>query len=173
MVKKFIKLLFTSVGVGTLWTFPSQAADLVIIKYKIFRQSISVPDLRTFADTGELTPELEANLRTKPKKTEELRKTLSYKISADPVILSKVLNSLPGEILLDYMGEIVHTPSDRANREALRGALILSALGDNQIQLIEVLENYGPPEVHLEAERLIELLKLVEKVSGVLPRVRF
>ena len=71
------------------------------------------------------------------------------------------------------MGEIVHTPSDRANREALRGALILSALGDNQIQLIEVLENYGPPEVHLEAERLMELLKLVEKVSGVLPRVRF
>ncbi|MEH1830795.1 MAG: alpha/beta hydrolase [Nostoc sp.] len=41
---------------------PAFAAELVVLKYGIFRESLSVEELSTFAQTGELSRSLRVNL---------------------------------------------------------------------------------------------------------------
>jgi hypothetical protein len=71
--------------------------------------------------------------------------------------------------MLDQVSQVVHTPSNRANRESLRGALVSSALPDGNITLIETLQNYPTPEVHVEGERLAEVIQNISKLIGRLP----
>jgi thioredoxin reductase len=73
--------------------------------------------------------------------------------------------------MLDQVSDVVHTPTNRANRESLRGALVSSALPDGQITLIETLENYPTPEVHVEGERLVEVAQKFRDLFGRLPNL--
>jgi hypothetical protein len=73
--------------------------------------------------------------------------------------------------MLDRASEVVHTPSNRANRESLRGAIVSSALSDGQITLIETLENYPTPEVHVEGERLVDFVQNIRRLLGGLPNI--
>ena len=152
---------------------PLQAAESAIIKYSIFTGSVSIPELTKFSETGELSPALAAHLRTANQNPEEFRRILNQKIEVDPVFLSKILNSVLGEGILDYATEVIHTPSKTASRQALRGALVTSALGDKEIQLIEVLENYPTSEVYINGDRLLSLLNQINGLVGNLPKLPF
>lgn len=148
-----------------------KAAETAILKYGIFSESISVSELSNFAATGELSRSLKAHLKTANKNPEQLRQVLTAQVSVEAVLLSQILNTFLGEILLDRVSEIIHTPSHRASREALRSSLITSALPDNNILLIEVLENYPTSEVHLEGDRLVEAYQLIDQVLGKIPQL--
>ncbi len=175
MTKKFsVRLSFLlATTLVSLTAIPSYAADSVLLKYSIFRETISVPELTTFAETGELSSSLKGYLNKVNKNPEDLRKVLTDKIAIDGVMLSKILNSIAGEWLLDQVSEVIHTPSNRASRQALRSALVTSALPDNQIQLIEVLENYPTSEVHVEGDRLVETYQLVSTLLEKIPKLPF
>lgn len=149
----------------------TEAADSVVLKYSVLRETISVAELSTFANTGELSPSLKAYLEMANKQPEDLQKALTQKVEVDPIVLSEVLNSFPGELLLDQAGGVIHTPSGRASRESLRGALVTSALPDKNIRLIEVLENYPTSEVQVEGDRLVELYEKIDGVIGSLPNI--
>lgn len=73
---------------------------------------------------------------------------------------------MPGEFLLDRASEIVHTPSESASRQSLRGAMVSSAVPDGNVRIIEVLENYPTDEVYVEGDRLVELYNTIETVVG-------
>jgi len=75
-------------------------------------------------------------------------------LSADPVVLDLAINSLPGDWVLDYLGQSIHTGTGEADRQALRSALVLSASDDKQITLLEVLQNYPTEEVVLEGDNI-------------------
>lgn len=135
----------------------------MVLKYSIWRESISVQDLRTLVDSGQASPNLERYLGFAKSEPEELQRVLNHPIEVEPVILSKFLNSFLGGILLDQVSEVIHTPQVEASRVALRGALVTSALTDNKISLIEVLENYATPSVEVEGDRLIEFYSLLQK----------
>lgn len=102
-------------------------------KYRIWRESISVEELATFAETGVSTslPKL-ALARQDPK---IFRRYLTQPIKVNPVLLDRLLNSQIENILLDEISQ-VHTPFCRANNQALRSAVIISASGDRQITVI-------------------------------------
>ncbi|HBB34104.1 MAG TPA: alpha/beta hydrolase [Cyanobacteria bacterium UBA8803] len=155
-----------------LFSSAANAAESVVLKYRFLRETISVSELSTFAQTGELSSSLQAYLKLAGKDPEELRSILTQEIAVNPILLSRVLNSVVGEAMLDRASQVVHTPSDRANRESLRSALVTSALGDEKITLIETLENYPTPEVHVEGDRLVEIVQYMTRVIGSLPRVR-
>ncbi|HAG84452.1 MAG TPA: alpha/beta hydrolase [Cyanobacteria bacterium UBA12227] len=161
-------ILFTSV---LLFSRAVNAADSVVLKYKFLRETVSVPELSTFAQTGELSSSLRAYLKLAGKEPDELRKALTQEIPVQGVLLSRILNNPLGEAMLDRVSEVVHTPSDRASRESLRSALVMSALDDDQITLIETLENYPTAEVHLEGDRLVEIVQDIAQVAGSLPNI--
>jgi hypothetical protein len=166
-----LNFLIACCALGGLSAVPVQAAEQVILKYSILRESVSVSELGALAETGEVSSSLESYLKLAQKKPEDLQKILSQKVEVNPVLLSQLLNSSPGEFLLDRVSEVIHTPSERANRQALRGALVSSALPDGNIRLIEVLENYPTAEVHVEGDRLAEIYGQFKKLLGSLPRL--
>jgi hypothetical protein len=157
------------VGMGLILpAIPAKAAEQVILKYSVLQESISVSELSTFTSTGEMSPSLERYCEMANKEPEELRQILIQEVEVDPVLLSKILNSFPGEFLLDRASEIVHTPSESASRQSLRGALVNSALPDGNVRIIEILENYPTAEVHVEGDRLVELYNTINGVVGQL-----
>lgn len=70
-------------------------------------------------------------------------------------------------MLLDRLGAVIQTPSNRANRQALRSALVLSASDDSQMTLLEILPNYPTSELHVKGELLVETyFRLKQGVRG-------
>ncbi len=130
------------------------AAEQVVLKYGIFRESISVEELSTFAETGELSRSLRVNFALAQQDPKAIRPYLTTPVKVDLVILDRILNSPIGNVILDEMSQVIHTPSRRADRQALRAALVLSASGDGQVTLLEIIENYPTRNVEVDGERL-------------------
>lgn len=156
---------------GLVYPAPTEAADFVILKYSVLRESVSVKELSLFAETGEMSSSLRSYLKMANQNPDEVRQALNDEVEVDPVTLSRILNSYPGEFLLDQVSEVIHTPSHTASRQSLRGALVTSALEDRNIRLIEVLENYPTPEVHLEGDRLLEVYNTLDGVMSKIPNL--
>ena len=167
--------LFSAVvaGVSIFSGFPVIAAESVVLKYSFLRETISVPELSTFTETGELSPSLRAYLKMANKEPNDLGELLTKEIEVEPILLSKLLNSFPGELLLDQLSEVIRTPTGKASRQSLRAALVSSALPDGDITLIEVLENYPTSEVHVEGDRLAEVYNQINGVVRSIPPIRF
>ena len=172
--KLFLTLL-TNVLISVPFIFSGlkvEAAESVVLKYGMLRQSIPVAELSTLAETGEPSSELEFYLGLAKKQPKDLQKLLMKPIKVEGVPLSKFLNSFPGIFLLDVVGEYLSTPSGRASRESLRGALVSSALPDGDIKLIEVLENYPTSELYVEGDRLAEIYVNIKGVLDYLPKIQ-
>lgn len=147
------------------------AANTIILKYGFLRESISVKELRVFADTGKMSSSLRNYFDLANQNPTKVRNILNDKIPVNGIFLSKFLNSLPGEFLLDKLSNYIKTPSNKASKESLRGAIVTSALSDNNIQLIEVLENYPTSEIHVEGDRLLEIYKSIKEVIEKIPLI--
>lgn len=150
----------------------ANAAEQVVLKYRIFRESISVEELSTFAETGELSRSLRINFALARQDPKAIRQFLTQPVQVNPVFLDRVLNSPVGNLIVDQVSQFVHTPSRRADRQALRSALVLSASRDNNITLIETIQNYPTSEVELEGERLESASQQLRRLGGLLQDLR-
>lgn len=154
------------------------AAEQVVLKYRIFRQSISVKELTNFAQTGELSTSLRVNLALAKQNPKAIRQYLTQPVAVNIRLLDRVLNSPVGNVVLDQISEAIHTPSRTADRQALRAALILSASRDypdssgqnsrNTISLIEIIQNYPTSEVEVEGEVLERAYRQLSQLAGTL-----
>jgi len=162
---------FAAVASILLCSFRAEAAERVVLKYRIFRESVSVPELTTFAQTGELSPSLRSYMDLTKQDPQKIRRSLNQPIKVNPLLLYQVLNSPFGETLLDQVSQVVHTPSNGASRQALRGAIVSSALPDGNVTLMETLQNYPTQEVYLEGDRLAELYGQMSRLAKRLPGI--
>lgn len=171
--KRLSRVFTVSVGIllfsSSMFLFEPQvanAAEQVVLKYRIFRQSISVKELSTFAETGELSKSLRINLALARQDPKAVRQYLTQPVRVNVVLLDRVLNSPVGNVILDQIGQVIHTPSRRADRQALRAALVLSASRDGQISLIETIQNYPSSEVEVEGDRLESAYRQLRRLGG-------
>lgn len=170
--RRFILSLLAFISVFC-FSAHADAAESVVLKYRFLRETVSVPELSTFAQTGELSTKLQFYLKLARREPDQFRRTLTQEIKVNPILLSRVLNSPIGEVMLDQASQVIHTPTNRADRESLRGAIVSSALPDSQITLIEILENYPTPDVHVEGDRIVEVVQKISQVMGRLPNIGF
>ena len=162
-------ILFLAVGAGvTFYSHAAVAAEKVVLKYTIIQMTIPVSELETFAKTGQMSPALEMLLGQAKKNPETVRRALRKPMKVDKGFLDTALNSKPGEMILDEVGQVIHTPAGGENREALRSALVLSASQDNEITVMEMIKNYPTDEVHVEGDRLVEAYSKVASLAGQL-----
>ena len=152
--------------VGFLTGSGAIAAERVILSYRVFEANLSVSELTDLAETGTVSPGLRAHLRLANRDPEEIRETLNQEATVNPQFLDRALNSSPGEVALDRLGEAIHTPSRRANRQALRAALVMSAQDDGQVSLIEVIQNYPTEEVHVDGDRLVAAYNQIQNLQN-------
>ena len=80
------------------------AADQVVLKYRIFEESISVKELTTFAQTGELSSSLKINLALARQNPKVVRQYLTEPVKVNFLLLDRLLNSSIGEVVLDEVG---------------------------------------------------------------------
>ncbi|OUL30538.1 alpha/beta hydrolase [Nostoc sp. 106C] len=155
-----------------LYSNSAIAAEKVVLKYNIFRPSVSVNELAKLAETGEVSSSLNFYFNQARQDPQKVRRILAQEVNANPVILDRLLNNRIGEFLLDRIGQSISTPSGQANRQALRSAIVLSANKDHKISLIEIIQNYPATEVIVEGDRLAQtynqLYILAEKLQTVL-----
>ncbi|MBU6228481.1 MAG: alpha/beta hydrolase [Cyanobacteria bacterium REEB459] len=131
---------------------PARAATEIVLKYQGFSRSIPIVDLVDLSQTGTPSAALTTVLNQAGLAPEELRSQLIYPVSADPVLLDRVLNSWPGEWILDQLATSVHPAAGVARRQALRSALVLAATPANQLTLIGILQTYPTEVVVLEGD---------------------
>lgn len=141
------------------------AAEQVMLRYNVLERSVSIDELSEFAETGKTSRELRTYLRNSGQDPERVRELLSEEVEVRQLFLDEVLNSAPGEVILDRMGDFVQTPSGEANRQALRSALVLSASDDDRISLIEVLQNYPTQEVHVNGNRVANAYRQIQDIQ--------
>jgi Alpha/beta hydrolase of unknown function (DUF1400) len=154
----------------------ANAAETVVLRYNIFERSVSVADLTTFAETGKRSRDLRAYIRASKQEPAKIRQTLTDQVDVNVTTLDRVLNSPIGDLALEQISQYIHTSSRRADKEAMRAALVLSASEDNNISIIEVVQNYPTQEVYVDGERLAEtyaqLSLLRSTLDNLLDRVR-
>lgn len=150
------------------WLLMSQsaiAAERVVMRYGAFERSASVEELARFVETGETTRQLRAYFRMSGQDPEQFRQLLGREFEVDVVTLDRLLNNIVGDVILDQMGNFVHTPSGETNREAMRSALVLSASEDGKISLIEVMQNYPTREVHVNGNQALSAYRQIETIQ--------
>lgn len=129
----------------------------LVLEFGPFRPSITIGEMTRFVETGELSRGWKFYFSVAGVDPDSLRKALAQEIRVDVGFLDKQLNSLIGEFVLYEVGQVIHTPSGHANIEALRSAVVLSALEDNRITPLELLQTYPLQQIHLDGVRLARL----------------
>ncbi|BAZ39496.1 hypothetical protein NIES4101_54490 [Calothrix sp. NIES-4101] len=160
--------IFTSVLLNTTTVF---AAEKVVLKYRVFRESLSVTELADFADNGKLSIPMRVGLKLAQQDPNKVRRYLTEPVKVNAIILDRVLNSPVGNVVLDQISEVIHTPSRKADRQAMRSALVLSASQDNDIKLIEVIKNYPGTEVEVDGDRLEKAFNQLRRLQGSLKNI--
>jgi hypothetical protein len=178
LILRLRRLLAVGASAGILLSSSGAiAAEQVVLKYKILREKISVPELTRLTETGVPSPALAAYLKLAGKNPQDLRQPLTRVVKVNPLLLDRALNSWVGDAVLDQMSQAIHTPSNQANRQALRAAIILSATPDGNLTLMEVLQNYPTEEVEVEGDRLVaafrQLSRLNDRLENLLNRGRW
>lgn len=131
----------------------------IIFRYGILEEKVTIKELEDFANNGTIPRGFELYIRRiapNPTEVNQLRELLNRElpVMVDLNLLDRALNMPLGEIILDKLGEVIHTPAKVANRQALRAALITSARSDAKISLLELIKQYPTQEIHVDLSRL-------------------
>ena len=147
-----------------LYSTKAKAAEQVILKYGNFQGTVAFKDLNNFVQTGETTPTLSSYLKASGQSSGTARKALKAGIKGDPSYLNSLLSSWAGPILLDQVGEVVHSPANVANQQNLRTALTQSISQSGEVTLLSAIHNYPSNSVEIEGDRLIPVY---QRLSGL------
>ncbi|MBW4625175.1 MAG: alpha/beta hydrolase [Brasilonema octagenarum HA4186-MV1] len=158
---------------GVFYINSAIAAETVVFKYGIFRETVPVSELTALAETGELSQKLRFFFNQADQDPQPVRNTLTREVNANPVTLDRVLNNRIGIFLLDQISQTIHTPSGNADRQALRSSLVLSASKDKKVSLIEIIQNYPTTEVHIEGKRLVRTYEQLNLLAQWLQNVLY
>lgn len=159
----------TSVAGACLYSSDALAAERVVLKYGIFRQSVSVADLTAFAESDD--PSLAERYRISEKDSQQVRTALTKQIPIDAQLLDRGLNNPLGDRLLDEIGQSIQAPSDEASRAAMRSALVLAASDDGKLSLLEVIQKYPTRDVYVDAKRLSRTYNRIAEFQGQIRKV--
>jgi sialic acid synthase SpsE len=137
------------------------------LRYSAFGRSISVADLRQYAETGKPSAELDSFLKMiKPKDKESLTKTLNMKFPFTVVAVDKLLKTPMAEGLLAEIASATILPG-REEVKALRGALLISASSKQGLGTMSMLESYPTPTMTVDLKRLLDLMKNGKSFKGI------
>jgi len=139
----------------------------LVFTFGPFRPSITVGELATFAETGQLSRGWRNYLSLAGVRQEDVRHALTSPVSVDLLTLDNLLNTMPGEFLLYEVGQVVQTPQGSASIEAMRAAIILSAANDNTLTMLELLQNYPTSQIQVNGTRLARLGKQLGSRAGL------
>ncbi|MEO1297974.1 MAG: alpha/beta fold hydrolase, partial [Cyanobacteria bacterium J06636_16] len=156
-LRRFLGTIFGSLAIAVT-ALPSLAAEQVIFSYGLIEVAISVDALATFAREGQLTDELAFYLQdTTSEERQELQAFLLTPVELGHVTVSQFLYSSLGEVLLQYLGDLVQTDSGLNGFHALRSAVVLAAADAEGLTILNVLQQFPTQTVRVNGPRVVQI----------------
>ena len=150
----------------------AQSAEKIKIIYSIFSRTITVDSLKTFAESGNSSKSLRKILNATGSSDEKIRSILNNKFEIPITIASKLVYSEIGNVFLNRLSSILHTPNtndERTGRLALRSSIIQGLYtGNGKIDLVSFFKSYPTKTVILNVNALSKVMNKVQSISELL-----
>jgi hypothetical protein len=167
------RLLAPALGLCLGLSSPAaQAAENIVFVSGAFRRSIPVADLVHLAETGQARGLLQDVLRLSRQDPQSVARLLNESVNLPVVLVSRLLNTRIGEVLLQRLAQIVF-PLNAASvgLPALRSAVVLGlANSDRGLSALSFLQAYPSQEL---AVSLPALMGVMSKANSISDLVRF
>lgn len=162
----WIGVIITSLGFWlfptTIATVPAFSAEQISASYGILDFSLSVNDLETFAKEGKITDNIAPYIESiDAKNLAKLRQLLQERLEVTPTLISQFTGGEVGRKVLDRMGKILQTETDRNGATALRTALISAASDPQGLTLINIFRKFPDRTVKINLTDGIQLMEEV------------
>ena len=136
------------------------SAEKVRLVYGMFNCSLSVKTLETYATTGEITDEFKFYAKFLDEQTlMQLRHWLQKKFYRDRVSIYRYTKSTEGEEVLQEIGSVVSTHSQRNGFYAVRSAMIQAAGEGESWTVLDVIEEFPTENLQINTKELFKLQK--------------
>lgn len=137
------------------------AIDAVKVKYGGVDISVAVPELVTFANTGQVSNQLRSLFqiaKATPAQISGFRDILSKKVQVNPNLLNELLNSYYGKLALTEVSKYLTPGSTSARMVDDLKATVNLVIKDGQMSLLEVLQNYqGTDAIVIDGQKIVNL----------------
>ncbi len=150
----------------------AQSAEKIKIIYSIFSRTVTVDSLKTFAESGNSSKSLRKILNATDSSDEKIQSILNNKFEIPITIASKLVYSEIGNVFLNRLSSILHTPNtndERTGMLALRSSVIKGLYtGNGKINLVNFFESYPTKTVILNVNALSKVMNKVQSISELL-----
>ena len=150
----------------------AQSAEKIKIIYSIFSRTVTVDSLKTFAENGNSSKSLRKILNATGSSDEKIQSILNNKFEIPITIASKLVYSEIGNVILNRISSILHTPNtndERTGMLALRSSVIKGLYtGNGKINLVSFFESYPTKTVILNVNALSKVMNKVQSISELL-----
>jgi hypothetical protein len=150
----------------------AQSAEKIKIIYSIFSRTVTVDSLKTFAKNGNSSKSLRKILNATGSSDEKIQSILNNKFEIPITIASKLVYSEIGNVFLNRLSSILHTPNtndERTGMLALRSSVIKGLYtGNGKINLVSFFESYPTKTVILNVNALSKVMNKVQSISELL-----
>ena len=150
----------------------AQSAEKIKIIYSIFSRTVTVDSLKTFAENGNSSKSLRKILNATGSSDEKIQSILNNKFEIPITIASKLVYSEIGNVFLNRLSSILHTPNtndERTGMLALRSSVIKGLYtGNGKINLVSFFESYPTKTVILNVNALSKVMNKVQSISELL-----
>jgi Alpha/beta hydrolase of unknown function (DUF1400) len=139
------------------------ALEKVTVKYGAVDVTLPMSDLQSFAQTGKPSTQLQSVLSLAKQTPESVREILTREVALDSQLVTRLVNTYFGEIVLKQLGDVAYSPTTRPqSASALRDALV-AASKDGKISLMEVMQSYSPSALEVDGNQAIAIYQRVIK----------
>lgn len=136
----------------------SLAAEKIVFRYGLLEQSVTVANIRKYAETQQISADLASFLSyLNSKQQQRLLKALQSKIPLGTVTIDKLVNSETGEKTLNFLVPAI-ARRDEAGIQALRSAIILGTKAPKGLGIISFLEAYPSDRIIVNVPVVLEML---------------
>ncbi|WP_254173745.1 alpha/beta hydrolase [Planktothrix pseudagardhii] len=160
--KLFLSLSFlTPTIVSSFFLFPlsSRAAESVVIRQGFIYATVSVKDLKEFAETGKVPLGLLGYFSfLTPEQKQQALAALNIKIKIQDETVDEIVNSQVGTRILTDIDTIISSDQSQGGT-AIKEAILSSAKSPQGLSVINFLENYPLSTIEINVPKAFEVLK--------------
>jgi predicted dienelactone hydrolase len=148
----------TTIGLLGMGILPALGAEQVNFSYGPLEFSISVSELKTFAEDSKTSKKLASfTQRLKPEQVAQLRQILTKQEKLSSVAVAQFLYSDIGETMLRSAGGTIQPGARQNGFYAIRAALILAAADPEGLTLLNMMRYFPSQSIWIDSNRIFTL----------------
>ncbi|MGP1383103.1 MAG: alpha/beta hydrolase [Thainema sp.] len=160
-------------GIGLFWSGSAIAAETVTFRYNELEFGVSTPELRVFAETGEITsPLIRLASRQYPEIADKARLVLNQSVALEGKVEKEIGSTIIGSAVLEQLDKLLDDATGQDNTEPIQSAILAAYADDQVVSLVEIIEEYPEDNIVVNLSNLeqvySEALAVIERVQPAL-----